>query len=374
MGFSHLLVMPNQNLSKTLLAELIERWNCEKKAFELPPGEIKATLMDIALILGIRVTGEPVVLTDEPFSELEKVYGSSSQNRQITVASLERRLQSLSMVTNEEFIRTFILFIFGALLFPNADGTIDSRYLYFLKDLDKVPHFAWGEAVLRDLYFWLDRRKRETVEYMGSCLIFLQIWSYEHIDIARPIFQGSKLSFPRACRWKNSTSYTRQWFTTKFENLKEKQIIWQLKPTAEESNIDFVRELLEAEKDNLEALSTSNHLLRNDAVSDVIKLEESEDIVGELLEAQKDNLNLPTSQLSPTIASIENEDSLRTRNQILEKQNLELKKEVDFLRKENQNLRSQLSSVGNLADRLERILFDGDVNKEKEETSTNSVP
>ncbi|XP_019052669.1 PREDICTED: serine/threonine-protein phosphatase 7 long form homolog isoform X4 [Nelumbo nucifera] len=329
MGFSHLLVMPNQNLSKTLLAELIERWNCEKKAFELPPGEIKATLMDIALILGIRVTGEPVVLTDEPFSELEKVYGSSSQNRQITVASLERRLQSLSMVTNEEFIRTFILFIFGALLFPNADGTIDSRYLYFLKDLDKVPHFAWGEAVLRDLYFWLDRRKRETVEYMGSCLIFLQIWSYEHIDIARPIFQGSKLSFPRACRWKNSTSYTRQWFTTKFENLKEKQ---------------------------------------------VIKLEESEDIVGELLEAQKDNLNLPTSQLSPTIASIENEDSLRTRNQILEKQNLELKKEVDFLRKENQNLRSQLSSVGNLADRLERILFDGDVNKEKEETSTNSVP
>lgn len=49
--------------------------------------------MDVALILGLRVICQFIVLKDnEPFSDLEKEYGATVGKREITVASMEKRL------------------------------------------------------------------------------------------------------------------------------------------------------------------------------------------------------------------------------------------------------------------------------------------
>ncbi|KAK9124724.1 hypothetical protein Sjap_014326 [Stephania japonica] len=226
MGFGSVLLVPDQTLNKNLLAELMDRWSCERRGFELPFGLVKVTMMDVALVLGLRVTGESVVLEgDVPFSGIEKFYGSSVEKRMISIASLEKRLKSLDLVVNEDFIRTFLLFTFGTFLFPNAYGTVDSRFLLYMQDLGKVPLLAWGRAVLQDLIKWMDRRKEdENEKYMGSCLILLQVWSYEHIDIARPIVPECYEPFPRACRWQNSSYRLRQWFTTKFDGLNREQV------------------------------------------------------------------------------------------------------------------------------------------------------
>lgn len=176
MGFGNLLEMPSHRLRKNLLVELMEKWSCEKHAFELVPGKIPITRMDVALILGLRVVGKPVVLRDdEPFTDIEKEYGAILWKRKMTVASLQSRLDALGGVVNDDFIRTFILFTFGTFLFPNANGKVNSRYLSFLKNLDDFCHYAWGAAVVDDLVNWLNKRKETNIQYVGGCLIFLQV-------------------------------------------------------------------------------------------------------------------------------------------------------------------------------------------------------
>ncbi|VFQ71133.1 unnamed protein product [Cuscuta campestris] len=219
-GFGTLLLIPNQMLCKNLLVELMERWNCDKSVFVISHREITISLMDVALILGLRVMGKPVALReDTPFLSLEKDYGAVLWNRKITVASVEERLKSLGEAVGEDFLRSFLLFMFGTLLFPNSNGKIESRYLYLLRDLDKVDEFAWGAAVLEDLFYWLSKRKRDNVQYVGGCLILLQIWCYEHINIARPAKIDKTVNHPRVCLWGTTQTHHRQWFIDKLKTL-----------------------------------------------------------------------------------------------------------------------------------------------------------
>ena len=177
-GFGNLLLIPNQRLNKNLLDELMRRWDTDKQAFVLPRGEIRLTLLDVALILGLRVVGTPVVLNDnKPFSDLESKYGAVIWKRKINVASLESKLDSFGGSCDDDFIRTFLLYTFGTFLFPNANGTVASRYLSFLTDVDNICQFAWGEAVLEDVCSWLYQRKMMNVQYVGGCLLFLQVSS-----------------------------------------------------------------------------------------------------------------------------------------------------------------------------------------------------
>ncbi|KAJ4978186.1 hypothetical protein NE237_008966 [Protea cynaroides] len=454
-GFGHLLIMPNQKLSKTLLAELMDRWSCEKKAFVLPPGDIRISLMDVALILGLRVMGDPVVLrNEEPFSHLEREYGAAPGKREISIAAIKKRLKFFKTMVNDNFIRTFLLFTFGVLLFPNANRTVDSRYLSFLEDLDKLMRYAWGAAVHENLHLWLDRRKKQRIEYVGGCLIFIQMWCYAHIDVARPVHHGQNLPFPRSCRWKNSSSYTRQWFTAKFEKLHGNQIIWELNPTPEESQIDVIRELLEMPKETMESPSISKHLSRTAMDNGLrtpmqafegqaVNLEKEPiiDLAGEMPEVQKYNVNLPSASGNPstndlvvmrfmqedefrtkhnlsekqeenfstqkkefegqsleskedTLTDVNGEisevglkvtlevtqasqcptaaedtddvDSLRTKNEMLEKQVSEMGDVIEELRRENRFLRSHLLSFDSFTDRLERIVLGEDLNDQQE--------
>ncbi|XP_057971276.1 protein MAIN-LIKE 1-like [Malania oleifera] len=369
-GFGNLLLIPNLTVSKKLLVELMERWNCKKHAFILSPGEITITLLDVALILGIRVIGEPVVLKDdEPFSELEREYGAVIWKRKVTVASIESRLESFSGVASDDFVRTFLLFMFGTFLFPNASGKIESRYLSFLKDLGTVHQYAWGAAVVEDLFKWLCKRKEMNVQYVGGCLILLQIWCYEHIDIGRPSLADCCLTFPRACRWVNDRSLFRQWLSTKFKELQENQIIWKLQPTPEELGTNIIKELLEAQSNEelpLVLLSSTDASSSNGGDSrftsqaldqQAVELEsDSEMDMTEECGVQEDNLEqLRSPQYVPEVLVdnieyplapnyVSEDDGLRIKNQILEEQNVDLKKEIDRLRRENKLLRNQVLS------------------------------
>ncbi|XP_028058101.1 uncharacterized protein LOC114261975 isoform X1 [Camellia sinensis] len=449
MGFGNLLRIPYQMLSKNLLVELMERWSCDKHAFLLVPGDITMTLMDVALILGLRVTGDPVILReDQPFSDLEREYGAVVWNRKITIASIEKRLDTLDGIVNDDFIRSFLLFIFGTLLFPNSNGKVDSRYLSLLQRLDKVCHFAWGAAVLEEISNWLCKRKEMNVQYVGGCLIFLQIWSYEHIDIARPGLLGCQ--FPRACRWENSRSHQRQWLITKFKELEKNQITWKLQLTSEESKMDTIKELLEEQSDGEEVPAPRYNVLIHKEEDNVrtrlqimdqwiaeMENDSKMNMVGEVHVTQDDCFeqsrkaqNVPvmltdkvdilptshnvsegerehtdhprTSQESSTfiiISDDDGDDDLGIKDHILQEPDAKLKEEIDDLRKENKLLKTQLlssskfeeenaklrkevenlrrenqllvSSSNNLVYRLERLIFDEDVNATEEQNSAS---
>ncbi|KAH0752520.1 hypothetical protein KY285_005668 [Solanum tuberosum] len=349
-GFGNLLLIQTQMLSKNLLVELMERWDYEKRAFVLPPGEITISLLDVALILGLRVTGSPVLLReDTPFLDLEREYNVALWNRKITVASLEQRLDSLAETNNEDFVRSFLLYMFGTFLFPNTNGKIDSRYVYLLRDIDKANSFAWGAAVLADVFHWLCRRKKEKLQYVGGCLIFLQIWCYEHIDIARPCLLNYRSTFPRICNWESTKSHHRQWFTTKFKELETNQIIWNLEPTSDESNSDIIKELIVAEKRTLPDLNTRSSV---DTPPHIDDWEDDLQKKSQTLEEQIVHLKKKIGDLTRENKNLKNQlfSSLK-----FEEQNKKLMDEIENLRQENQELSE---STNCLVTRLEKLVVD----------------
>ncbi|MFS7945734.1 putative protein-serine/threonine phosphatase [Helianthus anomalus] len=244
-GFGNLLRIPDHVLRRSQLDQLMEKWSCEKQAFIFPPGEITITLLDVALILGLRVIGQPVVLELlAPLTSLEKEFGASVVNRTIGVELLKERLESVGDRDDESFVRVFLLYCFGTLLFPSANGKVDSRYLHLLQDVDNVSSFAWGAAVLEDLNNCLRQRKSKKTNNIGGCLILLQIWCYEHIITGRPKLLDYP-TFPRVCRWESSArQYAKSsQFNINFEELEHTQILWKLEPTSEEMEIDMIREI-----------------------------------------------------------------------------------------------------------------------------------
>ncbi|XP_057458460.1 protein MAINTENANCE OF MERISTEMS-like [Lotus japonicus] len=250
-GFGSLLSVPNQTLNKVFLTEVMEAWDSERRVFAVGTGEISMSLLDVALILGVPVVGDPVVLTEEEaFSEMEEVYGAARGKRKVAMGSLEARLDSIGDVVSDDFVRTFLLYTIGTFLSSN-DAKVDSRYLNFLCDLEGVSGFAWGGAVVEDLCQWLDKRKQNNVQYVGGCLVFLQAWCYEHFDIARPLLQDLDLTFPRVCRW-DSKSHLKQRGTSTFKDLHDDQVIWELQPTYEELQIGIIKEALQLQGDSEE--------------------------------------------------------------------------------------------------------------------------
>nr|KAJ0190794.1 hypothetical protein LSAT_V11C800433110 [Lactuca sativa] len=266
-GFGHLLQIPSHVLRRTQLIELMETWNIERQSFIFPSGDITITLLDVVLILGLRVIGQPVILKeDTPLTNLEIEFGSSVQNRFITVDSLKDRLESLGERADSSFVRVFLLYCFGTLLFTSGNGKVDSRYLLFLEDLDYVSSFAWGAAVKEDLHECLTQWKSKRTNSVRGCLILLQIWSYEHIVIGRPKLLDCPSTFPRVCRWESSG---RQYLPIKFDELDHTQaslsfflsyscfyglglganpsffilILRILEPTSEEIQIDIIKEI-----------------------------------------------------------------------------------------------------------------------------------
>ncbi|KAM3340346.1 putative protein isoform X1 [Capsicum galapagoense] len=416
-GFGKLLLIPTQMLSKNLLVELMERWDIKKRAFVLRPGEITTSLLDVALILGLRVTGNPVLLReDTPFLDLEREYSVSLWNRKITVASLEQRLDSLAETTNEDFVRSFLLYMFGTFLFPNTNGKIDSRYVYLLRDMDKVNSFAWGAAVLADVFHWLYKRKMEKVQYVGGCLIFLQIWCFEHIDIARPRLMSSKI--PRVCNWESTKSHHRQWFTTKFKELETNQIIWNLELTSDESNSDIIKELLEAEKrtwpgmnpqSSEDASSHIDHTVKSGFQSmgrlivDLEAVSETENYrVAHRVQTLSSDESLPETvsrssachylgkenelsehpQISGADVAIvissddDWEDDLQKKSQTLEEQIVHLKNKIGELTRENKILKTQLFSSLKFEEQNKKLKDEiENLRQENEEScvSTNSL-
>lgn len=238
----------------------MDAWSCERRAFALRSGaEIRITLLDVALILGLPVSGNPVSFTaEEPFSDLEELFGATIGKRKVALSFLENKLDSIGDAVSDDFVRSFLLYTIGTFLSSN-DGKVDSRFLRFFEDLEEVAGFAWGGVFVDDLCQWLDKRKENNVQYVGGCLIFLQTWSYEHFDVAaRPQLQDHDLTFPRVCRWDNNKSIQRQRGTSWFKDLDDDQVIWKLQPTTGELQIEIIKEALELLGDNKELHSAES--------------------------------------------------------------------------------------------------------------------
>jgi hypothetical protein len=93
------------------------------------------------------------------------------------------------------FLEAYLMWLFGWVLFPNADGHVmDKALIPYARQIadaaeGEVPLWSWGSAVLAALYRGLCQacsRTQELANFTG-CALLLQLWSYERFAIARPI-------------------------------------------------------------------------------------------------------------------------------------------------------------------------------------------
>ena len=96
-------------------------------------------------------------------------------------------------------LEAYLLWLFGWVMFTSGQGHLVTRtlvpYARSIADAhaEDVPQFSWASAVLAATYRALCDAcmKKEALATFAGCPLLLQLWSYEHFAIGRPVVDRS---------------------------------------------------------------------------------------------------------------------------------------------------------------------------------------
>ena len=198
-GFLRVAQLGHFESDPSLISALVERWRPETHTFHMPPGECTITLQDVAIILGLKVDGWPVVgRTSTNWNALcQELLGVSFPSKAFHGSSLKMRalnehFQNINEhnqdpVRFERYIRAYILKIIGGLLLADhSSSRVPLRYLQLLRDLDSCGEYSWGSAVLAHLYAQLCKATNYEVQEIACCIPLIQIWAWERFPNIAP--------------------------------------------------------------------------------------------------------------------------------------------------------------------------------------------
>nr|XP_009783582.1 PREDICTED: serine/threonine-protein phosphatase 7 long form homolog [Nicotiana sylvestris]XP_016478966.1 PREDICTED: serine/threonine-protein phosphatase 7 long form homolog [Nicotiana tabacum] len=176
MGFYRIFKIGRLQLDWSLITALIERWRPETHTFHLLIGEATITLQDVQVLYGLPADGLAIELPQYMRSMTRAQYldllqqftgfrpygeAAASGGSRISVTVIRQHLAVLHPdITGEtkdlhihRYTRLALLLLFWGVLFPNTSGNLVSmRFLHHLQQLDKLPQYSWGAAVLDYLY------------------------------------------------------------------------------------------------------------------------------------------------------------------------------------------------------------------------------
>ena len=237
-------------LDRSLLSALVDRWRPETHTFHLPCGEMAPTLQDVAMLLGLPITGDAVgprvvpstwledleerfagvatTIDPEDFNEHPQSKGPSKSwllqfqvqfrtkrcvdvfyGFEIThvflILNVRTSLQPDLLAAHADdysvtrSLEAYLLWLFGYILFNNSHGhCVDRVLLPYAQEIadadeDAIPLYSWGSAVLACTYRGLCKtsRQNDSNAVLTGCPILLQLWSYERIAIGRPMIDQS---------------------------------------------------------------------------------------------------------------------------------------------------------------------------------------
>ncbi|KAH9604777.1 hypothetical protein KSS87_004294 [Heliosperma pusillum] len=181
-----------------LITALVERWRQETHTFHFPIGEVGITLQDVNVLLGLKVGGLPITGNGEQaWMQLFEHYlgiappKEAIKGNAIKLSWLIRTFKRLPDPYTEQqlhyFVRTYLLYLIGAVLFPDKSGNL-VQFIYFqlLTDLTRLSEYSWGSGVLAYLYRNLCVASKKGALTISGCLVLLQLWSWERLTIGRP--------------------------------------------------------------------------------------------------------------------------------------------------------------------------------------------
>ncbi|XP_070002731.1 serine/threonine-protein phosphatase 7 long form homolog [Nicotiana sylvestris] len=189
---------------------LIERWQPETHTFHLPIGEATITLQDVQVLYGLPADGLAVALPQYMRSMMRAQYldllqqfigfrphgeAAASGGSHISVTAIRQHLEVLHPdITGEiddlhihRYTRLALILLFGCFLFPNtSENLVSMRFLHHLHQLDELPQYSWGAAVLTYLYKSMCRASMGTQSDVCGFLPLLQVWVWERFLPLQP--------------------------------------------------------------------------------------------------------------------------------------------------------------------------------------------
>ncbi|KAI8560122.1 hypothetical protein RHMOL_Rhmol04G0231400 [Rhododendron molle] len=208
-GFEEFIrTLTRSRIDHAVLVALAERWRDTTNTFHLPIGEITVTPADVVAITGLRVGGEPIPfdsgIQDDQVA-LDWFLGDSPKIEE-GMARYEQFMKYLKKkVTTEQeaerMARAYLLYLFGATLYPNRCSRVHLSYLPALRDLSTASRFDWGGAALGTAYAFLGHSSRTGKSTAGYWRVW-ELWAYEVLRMYPPQCKHPDLStLPRALIW-----------------------------------------------------------------------------------------------------------------------------------------------------------------------------
>ncbi|CAH9134587.1 unnamed protein product [Cuscuta epithymum] len=188
------------HIDRALLTALLEHWRQETHTFHLPVGEVTITLGDVAVLAGLPIEGRAVTgtacrLCVDLVHRLLGVRphpGTDIRGSALRMAWLREHFVGLPADADDDVVqqyaRAYILMLMGASTFADKSGNeVQVLYLPILESFDVAAVYSWGSATLAYLYRQLCRGCHRDGGEMGGFLLLIQLWSWEHIHIGRPV-------------------------------------------------------------------------------------------------------------------------------------------------------------------------------------------
>ncbi|KAH7861341.1 hypothetical protein Vadar_024837 [Vaccinium darrowii] len=194
---------------RKLIRALVERRWDTTNTFHFRFGEMTITPLDFAAIIGLRVGGEPIPFDSELYLDTAAVEhylgrrpGGIEPGVRYTVLVGFWDHEPESEEEARQMARAYLLYLFGASLFPNRQGVVHLGWLPALESLETAGRFDWGGAGLCTVYCFLGCVCRGVGTSLGGYWRVLEVWAYEVLGVFAPANSHSNEDvLPRAEKW-----------------------------------------------------------------------------------------------------------------------------------------------------------------------------
>ncbi|XP_028223626.1 serine/threonine-protein phosphatase 7 long form homolog [Glycine soja] len=191
-GLYPIMKLAQLKINGALVNAFIERWRPETHTFHLKCGEATITLQDVFVLLGISMDGRPLtgntnidwfelchellgVMPDDDAVDGNSLLFSWLTSQFANINDFIGNQQGL-----ERFARAWILrFIGGVMFVDKSSKRVPMRYLQFLRDLRECSTYAWGAALLGNLYREMCIATDYHAKSIGGFTLLIQLWAWE---------------------------------------------------------------------------------------------------------------------------------------------------------------------------------------------------
>ncbi|KAI8572038.1 hypothetical protein RHMOL_Rhmol01G0167700 [Rhododendron molle] len=175
------------------MTALAERWWDTTNTFHLCFGEVTVTPLDFAAFIGLRVGGEPIPF--DPSTDLDDTAlrwflgrvprhsGGVAEYGQFTAYWDHEPADDAEAA---QMARAYLLYLFGASLFPLRRSRVHLSYLAGLVDLRQAGRLDWGGVALCTLYCFLGAASRGVGDTIGGYWRVIELWAYEVLGMFPP--------------------------------------------------------------------------------------------------------------------------------------------------------------------------------------------